>query len=79
MSEWPDCGERRKMNQEDHDLLLNIANDTRHMREWTKTHESHDDERFKRQGEKIDFLTKSIYLGIGGLIVAEFVLKAVLK
>lgn len=52
MTWQPGDPERRKMNQEDHDLLIEIRSDTKHMKEWTIAHESNDNQRH------IDNLTK---------------------
>lgn len=50
--------ERREMNQTDHDLLITISNDMKHMVEWTKSHTDLDDSRHKenlKKFDKIDF------------------------
>ncbi len=41
-----DGKERRRMNQEDHDLLLRIEENTKGIPEWQKSHEELDNKRF---------------------------------
>jgi len=51
--------ERRKMNQEDHDLLLTIANDCKHMKEWCETHTKEDDQRHRDNLERFSQIEKN--------------------
>lgn len=60
------------MNQEDHDLLINIANDCKHMKEWTSTHTRDDDkkhedniERFEKIEDIAKWQNKILYGALG--------------
>ena len=56
-------------------LLTEVHTNVSHMVTWTKTHETQDNERFKSQGNKIDFLSKCVWMGLGGLAALQFILK----
>ncbi len=58
MTTW-DGNERRNGNR-DHDLLLTVSNDVKHMVEWTKSHTNLDDERHKDNLLKFDKIDNSV-------------------
>ena len=64
-----DGTERRQMNQNDHDLIIQIASDTKHMREWSITHEKKDDDRYAEQQNQNKAYNRVIWLG-GGILIA---------
>jgi len=75
-------GKERRMTTNDHDLLINIANDCKHMKEWTVKHTFDDDIRHKDNLEKFDKINendkwqnKIIYGAIGAVLLIEFASK----
>ena len=83
MSEW-DGRERRSGGGEDHDLLIEIANDLKHMINWSRDHDTLDTSRFLAQKQElndqkkeINFHNKIVYGGLGIFLFVEFVIKFV--
>lgn len=69
MSEW-NGEERRKMNQLDHDLLIEIHSDIKHIASDLKDHVLLDDSRQLEIKSKLEFHQKVLYgiIGIVGFI-----------
>lgn len=70
------------MNQEDHDTILTVASDVRHIVEWTKVHTKDDDNRHEdnlKKFEKIDanqnLNNRIVYGLIGVFVFLEFASK----
>lgn len=61
------------MNQSDHDLLQQIANDVKHISSWTHNHEKVDEVRYKEQQSQNKVYNRVIWLG-GGILLAVQVL-----
>ncbi len=72
--DW-DGRERRNGDGEDHDLLINIASDVKHMVNWSRDHNILDEARYLENKKEIDFLRKIAYGGIGVFVVLEFLAK----
>jgi hypothetical protein len=58
-------------------LLSEVHSDVKHMVEWAKSHDQSDNNRFKAIGERVSWVEKVAYLGIGGLAVLNIVLKVI--
>lgn len=72
--------ERRKMEKDwiERDRLLSeVHSDVRHMVAWSKEHDEDDDKRFKIVGDRVSWIEKTVYIGIGGLSLLMVVLKLV--
>lgn len=68
--------EKRKdnmFNKDFYDKMMEVHSDMRYMRQWSTDHERKDDDRYQENNKKIDWVTKVAYLGIGGLMVLQFV------
>lgn len=77
MSNW-DGKERRSMNQDQIDrdrLLTEIHSDMKHILNWSEKHDASDDKRFKEVNLKTDWTIRIACMGIGGLVVLQFILK----
>lgn len=81
MNEWPDCGERRKMNL-DHDTLIEIKSDVKAIRstlndqkEALVIHTLEDNKTFDRIRLAQEFTNKIIYGCIGVFLFVEIILK----
>ena len=72
MSNWD--GKERRMSQNDHDLLIQIASDTKHTREWSVSHEKLDNERYLEQQKQNKSYNRVIWLGGGVLITVQAIL-----
>jgi len=85
MSDWkPGDTERRQMNQVDHDLLITIANDCKHMKAWTESHTKEDNDRhesnlikFEKINDNDKWQNKILYGMIGVFIFVEFFVKVI--
>ena len=80
MSDWPECGERRKMDRDwiERDRILSeLHSDMKHLVEWSKTHDQLDNNRFKFIGDRVSSIEKMAYLGIGGLAVLDIFMKLI--
>ena len=79
MSDWkPGDKERRKMNEDwiERDRLLSeVHSDMKHLVTWAKEHDTSDNNRFKTIGDRVSWVEKVAYLGIGGLAVLNVFLK----
>ena len=67
--------ERRRMNQEDHDLLIEINSDIKHILKWTTDHDKKDNDRFEAVNKEIGFHKKIIYGGLGIVAFLQFVMQ----
>lgn len=79
MASW-DGKERRNLNNGDDWLkrdrmLTEVHSDMKHLVEWSKSHDTLDNNRFKAASDRIDWLEKVAYLGIGGIVVMEVIIK----
>lgn len=61
--------------QDDHDLLIEIRGDTKHIKAWTETHEKSDNERFNEIKADVEFHKKVIYGCLGVFIFIQFISK----
>lgn len=64
--------ERRKMNQDDHDLLTRIDSNLIHVKEWCQKHDTEDNARFSKVDREIEFGKKVFWGGIGILAAIQF-------
>ena len=72
-----DGRERRKMNTDDHDLLIKIdANLSNHF-EVMETHMLDDKVAFKKINEDMEWVKKVLYGGVGIIIFIELLAKVV--
>ena len=74
MDEW-DGIDRRKMNQLDHDLLIEIKNDTRHLVTSMEAHILEDRGMFKAINDKIGWLQKGAFMVLGALAILKLLFK----
>lgn len=74
MSVWDGKTERRRMNNEDHDVLIEIRSDVKHFKDWANRHDKIDTERFELANKRISWVEKIAYLGIGGLAMLNIFL-----
>ena len=70
-----DGTERRKMNQEDHDLLIEINEGVKHLVEKLNHHIIEDKETFKLMGDKVNKHEKVLWLGMGVIVTLQVILK----
>lgn len=70
-------GKERRVNLDDHDLLIRIANDCEHMKEWTETHTKSDDTRFKTLNDNDKWQNKILYGFLGVFIFVEFIARLI--
>lgn len=63
------------MNQEDHDLLLEIKGDVKHFMSILSNHFEDDRIKFERIEKDTEFHNKIVYGCIGVIVFMEFVLK----
>lgn len=56
--------ERRNVNR-DHDILIEIKTDVKHIVEWSKTHDKNDNDRFLKLDKDNAWRDKIIYGGLG--------------
>jgi len=80
MKDWDGRTERRKMSEDwiERDRLLSeVHSDMKHLLEWAKTHDNSDNTRFKAIGDRVSWVEKIAYVGIGGLAVLNIFLKLV--
>lgn len=69
-------------SREDHDLIIEINADVKHILEWNKSHSLDDEIKHQENLKKFDKINKTqefhqriIWGGLGGLAVLEFLLK----
>ena len=74
MTEW-DGKERRqnRMGDSDHDVLIEIRGDLKNLITNVDTHMKDDKESFNAQWKSIDFLKRTIWVGIGALSVIQVI------
>lgn len=70
-----DGTERRQMNQLDHDLLIEIKNDTRHLVDTMIVHVAEDKAVFKSINDKIGWLQKGAFMVLGALVLLKLFIK----
>lgn len=76
---WDGLNRRKEdMEKNNHtELLIRIDEKVSNLVENVATHVKQDEKDFKALKDKSDWHDKVIYLGIGGLTVLQFILKAV--
>lgn len=74
-----DSSERRKNNDEDHDLLININNKLHNLVEIFGGHAHEDKVIFKDHEDRIRFLEKGFFMGMGMLALLQIALKFFFK
>lgn len=72
--EW--AGDERRQRERDHDLLTRIDENLSGFMKRYQEHEVDHNAKFKDTTARLEKVERYIYLGLGGLIVLEFVLKA---
>lgn len=68
-------GKERRNGLSDHDLLQQIANDVKHIREWNSGHQKEDDERYKEHQSEHKNYNRVLWLGGGVLLAFQVILK----
>lgn len=76
MSEWTG-NERRKMSSEDHDVMIEIRNDVKHLVSGFNSHLADDKESFRQLTEGQEFLKKVVWSCMGAGTLVALVLKFV--
>ena len=69
-----DGKDRREDDGRDHDMLLEIRNDVKHMVKWAEKHEFENNDRFKKIDKDAEFFRKIIYGCVGVIFFVELVL-----
>jgi hypothetical protein len=69
--EW-DGKERRKMDSDLRDVIIETRNDVRHIADWAKKHDGDDVKRFDLVNKEIEGGKKVLWGGIGILAFIEF-------
>jgi len=77
MTDTWDGKERRKVNSEDHDILIEIRSDLKNLSALVKSHVEDDTTRFNKVDKKIEFQERIIYGAIGAFVFIEFITKVV--
>ena len=72
-----DGTERRHVELELRDKIIETHTDVKHLVEWAKTHDKSDNDRFEAAFKRITWVEKTAYLGIGGLSVLSIILKMI--
>jgi hypothetical protein len=83
MGEWHGP-ERRRNNDDDHDLLTRIDENLVHVKEWCVSHKEEDDQKhadnlvkFEALNKTVSFHSKMIFMALGVIAFIEFVAKVV--
>ena len=76
MTDW-DGKERRKVDNDLRDIIIESRNDLKHMVEWSKGHTREDNERFKTVNDKVTGIEKMVWMSVGGLALLSVFLKLV--
>ena len=74
-NEWDGRTERRKMNQEDHDLLIEINEGVKHLVEKLNHHIIEDEKTFATLEYKVNKHDKVLWVGMGIVITLQVILK----
>lgn len=81
MSDKPwDGVERRKVDKDwiERDRLLSeVHSDIKHMVVWAKEHTEEDNKRFGMVDKRVNWLEKTMWLGIGGLSLLIIIVKLI--
>lgn len=72
-----DGKERRKVDREDHDLLIEIGQDIKHLVENFKSHVISDDKQFKETNSRLRWLEKVVWGCVGAFVLIQLVFKLV--
>ena len=65
------------MNNEDHDLLIEIKGDVKHIVEWSKSHDASDIKRFDSMDKRMKWAEKMLYGAVGVFVMVEFLTKII--
>jgi hypothetical protein len=65
MTHWDGKERRSNMNDDTREILIELRNDMKHVREWTKGHDVKDDMRFAEVNKKL------IWGGVALVIIAS--------
>ena len=74
MTEW-NGKERRAMSSEDHDILIGIKSDTKHIVDTISKHIGDDKIAFEKIDTKIGWLQKIVFMGLGALALLKVFVK----
>lgn len=77
MSEVWDGKERRKVDLEIRDMIIETRNDVKHMVSWAKEHNEDDNRRFALVTKEIEVGKKVLWGGVGVLAAVEFIMKLI--
>ena len=58
-------------------LLSEVHSDVKHIVQWAKEHHEDDDRRFKIVGDRVSWIEKIAYTGLGGISLLIIILKMV--
>lgn len=68
-----DGTERRKMDSDQRDLIIEMHTDMKHMVKWTEAHDLKDDTRFDKIDKSNKWRDKLLYGALGIIAFIEFV------
>jgi len=77
---WDGKERRKKMTNDwiERDRLLSeVHSDMKHMLAWAKEHNEDDDKRFKIVGDRVTWIEKMVYTGMGGISLLIIVLRII--
>lgn len=74
MTDW-NGKERREMTSEDHDLLIGISGDVKHIVSKMNEHIIEDKVSFAKIRNEIGWLQKIIFMGLGAIAFLKWVIK----
>jgi hypothetical protein len=69
--------ERRKVDSDLRDIIIESRNDLKHMVEWSKGHTSEDNTRFKLINDKVSKIEQFVWMSAGGLALLTVFLKLI--
>lgn len=58
-------------------MLSEIHSDVKHITEWARKHDQSDNDKFKSIGDRVSWIEKMAYGGIGGLALLNIILKVI--
>ena len=70
-----DGTERRKVDREDHDMLIEIHQDVKHLVENFKSHVVNDERQFKEANSRLKWIEKIVWGCVGGFTLLQLILK----
>lgn len=57
-----------------YEKMVEMHSDVKHVVKWLEAHDKEDDARFETTNKKVEFVTKTVYMGIGGLVVIQILI-----